>query len=69
MRAMFSLVKSLGDLPNIFYVLSFDEWAVSQALKSGPEPIDSEFLEKIVQVPLKLPPPRSQKFDNFSSEN
>lgn len=57
MRAMFSLVKSLGDLPSVFYVLSFDEQAVSQSLKSGPEPIDTDFLEKIVQVSLRLPPP------------
>jgi len=57
MRAMFSLVKSLGDLPGVFYVLSYDHIAVSRALKEGPEPIEPEFLEKIVQVPLKLPPP------------
>lgn len=57
MRAMFSLVKSLGDLPGVFYVLSFDESAISRSLKSGPESIEVDFLEKIVQVPLRLPPP------------
>jgi predicted KAP-like P-loop ATPase len=56
-RAMFSLVKSLGDLPNVLYVLSFDDQAVSQALKSNSESIDAAFLEKVVQVPLRLPPP------------
>ncbi|HEY1983503.1 MAG TPA: P-loop NTPase fold protein [Xanthobacteraceae bacterium] len=57
MRAMFSLAKSLGDLPNVFYVLSFDRDAVTKALQSGQEPVGADFLEKIIQVQLKLPPP------------
>jgi len=57
MRAVFSLVKSLGDLPNVLYLLSFDEAVVHTALQHGAEKIDPEFLEKIVQVSLKLPPP------------
>jgi predicted KAP-like P-loop ATPase len=57
MRAMFSLAKSLGDLPNLFYVLSFDRQAVTNALQKGHEPLDADFLEKIIQVQLKLPPP------------
>jgi predicted KAP-like P-loop ATPase/DNA-binding transcriptional regulator YiaG len=61
MRAMFSLVKSLGDLPNVIYVLSFDRTAVTEALRNSQEPIETEFLEKIVQVQLKLPPPWESK--------
>lgn len=57
MRAVFSLVKSLGDLPNVLYVLSFDETIVRSALEQSAEKIDPAFLEKIVQVSLKLPPP------------
>ncbi|WP_330084298.1 P-loop NTPase fold protein [Methylocystis iwaonis] len=57
MRAVFSLVKSLGDLPNVLYVLSFDETVVRKALEQSVERIDPAFLEKIVQVSLKLPPP------------
>jgi hypothetical protein len=56
-RAVFSLVKSLGDLPNVLYVLSFDETIVRKALERSAERIDPAFLEKIVQVSLKLPPP------------
>ncbi|CAJ0869589.1 hypothetical protein AMST5_02151 [freshwater sediment metagenome] len=55
MRAIFSLLKSLGDLPNIFYVIAFDDSVVRKALKK--KKIDTDFLEKIVQVSLKLPPP------------
>lgn len=57
MRAVFSLVKSLGDLPGVLYVLSFDEAVVREALSQSAEKIDPAFLEKIVQVSLKLPPP------------
>lgn len=57
MRAVFSLVKSLGDLPNVLYLLSFDDAIVHKALSQTAEKIDSDFLEKIVQVSLKLPPP------------
>jgi len=57
MRAMFSLVKSLGDLPRVLYVLCFDRDTVAETLRSLAEPIDEQFLEKIIQVPLKLPPP------------
>ncbi len=51
------LAKSLGDLPNVFYLLSFDREAVTRALKEGQEPVGPDFLEKIIQVQLKLPPP------------
>jgi predicted KAP-like P-loop ATPase len=57
MRAVFSLVKSLGDLPCVFYVLSFDRQVVTEALSKGNESIEPKFLSKIVQVQLKLPPP------------
>ncbi|MBY4587633.1 MULTISPECIES: KAP family P-loop NTPase fold protein [Rhizobium] len=57
MRAVFSLVKSLGDLPNVLYVLSFDDAIVHKALHQTAEKIEPDFLEKIVQVSLKLPPP------------
>src|SRR5262245_7889960 len=72
MRAMFSLVKSLGDLPNVFYVLTFDKNVVANALQTGLEPIGAAFLEKIIQVPLRLPPPwepeiRKLFFDRLNS--
>jgi predicted KAP-like P-loop ATPase len=65
MRAVFSLVKSLGDLPNVIYLLSFDEGVVHKALAQSVERIDPAFLEKIVQVPLKLPPPWRDELRQF----
>jgi predicted KAP-like P-loop ATPase len=63
MRAIFSLLKSLGDLPNVFYVIAFDDNVVRRALAN--EKIDADFLEKIVQVSLKLPPPWRSELRRF----
>lgn len=57
MRTVFSLVKSLGDLPNIVYVICFDRSAVESALGWGAGQGEHRFLDKIVQVSLRLPPP------------
>jgi hypothetical protein len=43
----------------VVYLLAFDREAVIEALSECPEPVREPFLEKIVQVVLKLPPPTS----------
>lgn len=58
--AMFRMVKSVGRLPNIIYVLSFDrelaERVVAERFRSeGPH-----YLEKIVQAAFELPAPLEQ---------
>lgn len=57
MRSVFSIVKSLGDLPNIVYLISYDPNVVSKVLFSNLEGYDFNFLDKIIQVPLRLPTP------------
>jgi hypothetical protein len=56
---LFRLIKACADFPNICYVLAFDDTAVAQALGEryggGDERAGRAFLEKIIQVPLKLP--------------
>ena len=56
---LFRLIKACADLPNVCYVLAFDDKAVSRALGeqygSGDESSGRAFLEKIIQVPLTLP--------------
>lgn len=56
---VFKLVKLVGDFPRTAYLLSFDEEMVSAALapKYGGENKTAgyNFLEKIIQVPLKIP--------------
>ncbi|MBS1551912.1 MAG: hypothetical protein JST15_07580, partial [Bacteroidetes bacterium] len=52
---IFQLVKSLADFPNVIYVLSFDKEIVCEALKEVQKGDGSEFIEKIIQVPIEVP--------------
>jgi len=58
-HTIFRLIKACADFPNVSYVLAFDDSAVAKALGEryggGDEPSGRAFLEKIIQVPLKLP--------------
>jgi predicted KAP-like P-loop ATPase len=66
MRTVLSLVKSLGDLPNVIYVLAYDPEVVRKALAS--ERIEPDFIQKIVQVTLALPPARQADMRRFAWE-
>jgi len=57
-QAVFRLVKLTADFPNTAYILAFDEEMVSASLAEqfGDKEAGRNFLEKIVQVPLPLPP-------------
>ena len=58
---VFRLVKAVGDLPNILYVVAFDKTVVADAIKSvmGSEipSYAGSYLEKIIQLPVELPIP------------
>lgn len=58
-QTLFRLIKACADFPNVSYVLAFDEVAVARSLGEqyggGDEASGRAFLEKIIQVPLKLP--------------
>lgn len=54
-RMVFQLVASLAKLPKINYLLSFDEEVVTRALSEVQKCDGSEYLEKVVQVPVRLP--------------
>jgi hypothetical protein len=63
-QAIFRLIKLTGDFENTAYVLAFDEQMVAGAIgekyaSSSNQSYEAgiNFLEKIVQVPLHLPPP------------
>lgn len=56
---MFKLVKLAADFQHTAYILAFDQQIVSKALAkryADSEESGSSFLEKIVQVPIDLPP-------------
>lgn len=57
-QAVFRLVKLTADLSNTAYILAFDDKMVSVSLgeQFGGEEAGRSFLEKIVQVPLPVPP-------------
>jgi hypothetical protein len=59
-QAMFKLVKLSAGFRETSYVLAFDDEIVSDALAekygSGSKEAGRSFLEKIIQVPLNLPP-------------
>lgn len=52
---MVRIVKAVGDLPNVGYVLAWDPEYVSDALKAADVPRAETYLDKVVQVRLPLP--------------
>ena len=52
---MVRIIKAVGDLPSVGYVLAWDSAYVSEALKAADVPHSEIYLDKIVQVRLPLP--------------
>lgn len=52
---MVRIIKAVGDLPNVGYVLAWDPVYVSAALDAANVPRAEHYLDKIVQVRLPLP--------------
>ncbi len=53
---MVSLIKNLGDLPNVIYILSYDESKLAHLINQHINIDGFEFLEKIIQYPVHIPP-------------
>lgn len=53
---MVRIIKAVGDLPNVGYVLAWDEKYVSAALDKLSVPFAATYLDKVVQVRLPMPP-------------
>jgi predicted KAP-like P-loop ATPase len=51
-----ALVKSVGDFPNVMYLLSYDRNVVRNQLKKALKVNGNRYLEKIVQHEIELPP-------------
>lgn len=69
---VFKLVKLVGDFPRTSYILSFDDEMVSAALapKYGGDnkAAGYNFLEKIIQVPLKIPKANKKALYKYTVE-
>jgi len=53
---MVRIIKAVGNLPNVGYVLAWDEKYVSAALDKLSVPFAATYLDKVVQVRLPVPP-------------
>ena len=56
-RSIMQMVKTVGQLPNIIYLLSYDREIVWKALDGGVERVGPRFAEKLVQQEIDLPKP------------
>jgi predicted KAP-like P-loop ATPase len=68
-HSVFRLVKLTADFTNTTYLLSFDEQMVSAAIGDrfgeGNQKAGQNFLEKIIQVPLRIPKAQPDALKNF----
>ena len=55
--AIFRLVKSVGQLPNVMYLLVFDRQLAEKAVADRYPSEGPHFLDKIIQAGFELPPP------------
>ena len=67
-QAVFKLVKLSADFPQTAYILSFDEQMVAAALAEKYGGFGRNFLEKIIQVSLPLPPASPQALMSLTIE-
>ncbi|MDE2447119.1 MAG: NTPase [Alphaproteobacteria bacterium] len=63
--AMFRLIKSVGRLPNVTYVLAFDREQAERAIANRFPNEGSHYLEKIIQVSFDLPLPNSEQLTGY----
>lgn len=64
-RQVFRLIKSVANLPNVIYLLAFDEFVVAQSLQGAQSTSGREYLKKIVQVPFELPHPEKSQIESL----
>lgn len=71
-QTVFKLVKLTGDFSFTSYILAFDEKMVAKAIgeiyEDGGEQAGRNFLEKIIQVPLRLPLAQKEALKKFCFE-
>lgn len=56
MMTMFRLIKTIGALPNVIYLLSFDRALAERTIQTFYPSEGPQFLDKIVQVYFDIPP-------------
>lgn len=70
--AIFKLIKLIGDFKNTYYILAFDDEMVASSIgeryAEGNKSSGYNFLEKIIQVPLRIPQALSKDLLNYTFE-
>jgi predicted KAP-like P-loop ATPase len=71
---VFKLVRFLGRLPNVYYLLCYDEQTLLEVLRrtdlaSGSVRRAQDYLEKMIQVRLDLPPVREQDAEDLLNQS
>lgn len=64
MLAVLKLARLSGRLQNAVFLLSFDHVIVMETLRNGGK-VEPDFLEKIIQKPVPLPPAEQRDIDRF----
>lgn len=67
-RLIFQLVASIADFPSVNYLLSYDKDIVENALSVIQGCNGSEYLEKVIQVPIRIPEINRNKVADLLSE-
>lgn len=67
-RGMMQVVKSLADFPSFSYLLAYDPDRVAKALGGADLKFGHNYLEKIVQVQVRLPRTSEEKMKPFIRE-
>ena len=64
---MLRLIRAVADFPDVIYVLSYDPHVVASVLKKAVQVDDgAAFLEKIVQINIRVPRPEAFDLRSWS---
>ena len=62
---IFRLIKSVGRLPNVMYLLAYDRDATEKSVKKKFKSEGAHYLEKIVQAGFEIPNPDKSRLNNM----
>lgn len=65
---LFRVIKAVADLPNIVYVIAYDRAIVASALDEVHKGRGEAYLEKIIQLPFRLPKPTPAQFLAYNTK-
>lgn len=64
-KDIFHLVKSVGDLKNTFYILSYDKELVTNVLNKVQQDRGQEYAEKLINIEIKVPQIKKEDVDSL----